>query len=187
MGQSKVAYRYAKALFDLASETGKVDQVQADLHTVQQANQGELKTLLGSPVISSDKKTSIFEAVFAKHVQPITASFFKLIFHKGRAVAIKDIIEAYFDKYRVHKGIKVVEMTTAVSVSEEVKQAIVKELQNNKMLAGKTIELKEKVDASIIGGLVLQVDDKLFDASIKHDLQFIKRQFIKNMYVSQIK
>jgi F-type H+-transporting ATPase subunit delta len=55
------------------------------------------------------------------------------------------------------------------------------------MLSGKSIELKEKVDASILGGLVLQVDDKLFDASIKHDLQFIKKQFIKNMYVSQIK
>ena len=46
--------------------------------------------------------------------------------------------------------------------------------------------LKEKVDASIIGGIVLQVDDKLFDASIKHDLQTIKRQFINNMYVSQL-
>jgi F-type H+-transporting ATPase subunit delta len=174
MGQSKVAYRYAKALFDLALETGKVDQVHAD-------------SLLSSPVIGSDKKTSIFEAVFAQHVQPVTVSFFKLIFHKGRAVAIKDIIEAYFDKYRAHKGIKVVEMTTAVSVSDEVRQSIVKELQQNKMLSGKSIELKEKVDASIIGGIVLQVDDKLFDASIKHDLQFIKKQFIKNMYVSQIK
>jgi F-type H+-transporting ATPase subunit delta len=187
MGHSKVAYRYAKALFDLALETGKVDQVHADLNTIQQANHKELSTLLGSPVIGSDKKTSIFEAVFAQHVQPITVSFFKLIFYKGRAVAIKDIIEAYFDKYRLHKGIKVVEMTTAVAVSDEVRQSIVKELQNNKMLAGKSIELKEKVDPSIIGGLVMQVDDKLFDASIKHDLQFIKKQFIKNMYVSQIK
>jgi len=42
------------------------------------------------------------------------------------------------------------------------------------------------VDPSIIGGLIVQVDDKLFDASIKHDLQHIKRQFIKNMYVSQL-
>jgi F-type H+-transporting ATPase subunit delta len=109
-----------------------------------------------------------------------------LIFNKGRSVAIKDIIEAYFEKYRLHKGIKVVEMTTAVSISDEVKQAIVKELQNINMLEGKTIELREKVDASIIGGIVLQVDDKLFDASIKHDLQTIKRQFIKNMYVSQL-
>jgi F-type H+-transporting ATPase subunit delta len=46
--------------------------------------------------------------------------------------------------------------------------------------------LKDKVDPAILGGLVVQVDDQLFDASIRHDLQFIKRQFIKNMYVSEI-
>jgi F-type H+-transporting ATPase subunit delta len=186
MGHSKVAYRYAKALFDLALETGKVDEVHLDLTQINRINHKELSAILGSPVIGGEKKIAIFEAVFSNHVQPITISFFKLIFNKGRSVAIKDIIEAYFDKYRLHKGIKVVEMTTAVSLSEEVKQAIVKELQHIDMLVGKTIELKEKVDASIIGGIVVQVDDKLFDASIKHDLQTIKRQFIKNMYVSQL-
>lgn len=186
MGHSKVAYRYAKALFDLALETGNVDEVHLDLTQINRVNHKELSAILGSPVIGGEKKIAIFEAVFSNHVQPITTSFFKLIFNKGRSVAIKDIIEAYFDKYRLHKGIKVVEMTTAVSLSEEVKQAIVKELQHINMLVGKTIELKEKVDASIIGGIVVQVDDKLFDASIKHDLQTIKRQFIKNMYVSQL-
>jgi F-type H+-transporting ATPase subunit delta len=186
MGHSKVGYRYAKALFDLALETGKVDDVQVDLTQINKVNHKELSAILSSPVIGGEKKIAIFEAVFSNQVQPITISFFKLIFNKGRSVAIKDIIEAYFDKYRLHKGIKVVEMTTAVSISDEVKQAIVKELQNINMLEGKTIELREKVDASIIGGIVLQVDDKLFDASIKHDLQTIKRQFIKNMYVSQL-
>ena len=186
MGHSKVAYRYAKALFDRALETGKVDDVHADLTQIKKVNHKELSAILGSPVIGGEKKIAIFEAVFSNHVQPITISFFKLIFNKSRSLAIKDIIEAYFDKYRLHKGIKVVEMTTAVSISEDVKQAIVKELQNINMLVGKTIELKEKVDASIIGGILLQVEDKLFDASIKHDLQTIKRQFINNMYVSQL-
>ena len=79
MGHSKVAYRYAKALFDLALETGKVNEVHADLNTIQQANHSELKSLLGSPVIGSEKKTAIFEAVFAKHVQPVTVSFFKRV------------------------------------------------------------------------------------------------------------
>jgi F-type H+-transporting ATPase subunit delta len=54
-------------------------------------------------------------------------------------------------------------------------------------LTASELELKEKVDASIIGGLVVQIEDKLFDASIKHDLLDIKRQFIKNMYVRDIR
>jgi F-type H+-transporting ATPase subunit delta len=55
------------------------------------------------------------------------------------------------------------------------------------MLKDKKIELKEKLDESIIGGMVLQIEDKLFDASIKHDLQHIKRQFVKNMYIKDIR
>jgi F-type H+-transporting ATPase subunit delta len=54
------------------------------------------------------------------------------------------------------------------------------------LLQGKSIELHAKVDASIIGGLIVQVDDQLFDASIRHDLQVIKKQFIENMYISKI-
>jgi F-type H+-transporting ATPase subunit delta len=80
----------------------------------------------------------------------------------------------------------VVELTTAVEATDAVRAAVAEQLKGNKMLVGKTIQLKEKVDPSIIGGLIVQVDDKLFDASIKHDLQHIKRQFIKNMYVSQL-
>jgi F-type H+-transporting ATPase subunit delta len=80
----------------------------------------------------------------------------------------------------------VAEITTAVELSAEAKAVIAKQLENSAILKGKQIELREKVDPAIIGGMVVQVDDQLFDASIKHDLQYIKRQFIKNMYVSEI-
>ena len=63
MGHSKVAYRYAKALFDLALETGKVDDVHADLTQIKKVNHKELSAILGSPVIGGEKKIAIFEAV----------------------------------------------------------------------------------------------------------------------------
>lgn len=186
MRQTKVAQRYSKALFDLALETGKIEEVKNDLDLIKGIGHKELSILLVSPVVSGDKKTAIFDAIFSKHVQPLTASFFKLIFAKGRSVAIDEILDAYTDKYREHKGIKVVHLTTAITASDAVRKEVRHQLRDNKLLQGKTIELKEKVDASIIGGLIVQVDDKLFDASIKHDLQHIKRQFIKNMYVSEL-
>jgi F-type H+-transporting ATPase subunit delta len=48
-------------------------------------------------------------------------------------------------------------------------------------------DVSPKVDPSIVGGFVLQVGDNLFDASIRHDLQTIKKQFIENMYVQNIR
>jgi F-type H+-transporting ATPase subunit delta len=186
MRQTKVAQRYAKALFDLALETGKVEEVKNDLDTISNVNHSELNIFFVSPVIAGDKKSSVFDAIFASHIQPLTASFFKLVFSKGRSVAIKEILDAFLEMYRNHKGIQIVELTTAVSMTEGMKAELINILQENVMLKNKTIELKEHVDASILGGLVVQVEDKLFDASIQHDLQHIKKQFIKNMYVKQI-
>ena len=186
MRQTKVASRYAKALFDLALETGKLEEVRDDLALISGVDHPELKVLLASPIIRGDKKIAIFEAVFARSVQAVTTAFFRLIFSKGRSLAIAEMIESYASLYREHKGIKVVELTTAVPVSDEINSEIALLLSKNKMMQDKTIELKDKVDPAILGGLVVQVDDQLFDASIRHDLQFIKRQFIKNMYVSEI-
>lgn len=186
MRQTKVASRYAKALFQLALESSKVEEVRNDLVLVRDIKHKELSNLLVSPVVAGEKKVSIFDAIFSKHIQPLTASFFKLIFSKGRSIAIYSIIDAFEEMYREHKGIKLVELTTAIPASDAVKDNVRKILSQNKMLQGKTIEFKENTDESIIGGLVVQVDDKLFDASIKHDLQYIKRQFIKNMYIKDL-
>jgi len=186
MRQTKVAQRYAKAIFDLAVETSKLEDVKKDFELIQSVQNKELHLMLMSPVVKSEKKIAIFEAVFSKHIQPLTNSFFKLIFSKGRSVAINEIILAFIEKYRDQKGIKLVELTTAVEVSKEIQDNISSLLKENQLLKGKSIELKTNVDASIIGGLVVQVDDQLFDASIRHDLQVIKKQFIENMYISKI-
>jgi F-type H+-transporting ATPase subunit delta len=187
MRQTKVASRYAKALFDIALEKGSLEAVKADIDLINSIHHRELEVLLASPVVNGERKVAIFEAVFSKHVSALTVSFFTLIFDKGRSIAIKDILESFVAKYKAHKGIEVVEVTTAIALDDEGRSQIRNGLKDNLMLKGKTIELKEKVDAEIIGGLVVQVEDKLFDASIRHDLQFIKRQFIKNIYIKEIR
>lgn len=187
MRHTKVANRYAKALFDIALEKGELEAVKKDIDLITGIRHRELDVILASPVVTGERKAAIFDAIFSKHVSEITVSFFKLIFDKGRSIAITEILEAFVAMYKEHKGIKVVEVTTAVDLTDEGRTQIRNGLKDNRMLAGKTIELKEKVDASIIGGLMVQVEDKLFDASIKHDLQHIKRQFIKNMYVKDIR
>lgn len=187
MRQTKVANRYAKALFDIALEKGLLEEVKKDIDLITSIRHSELDVLLASPVVTGEKKTAIFTAIFSKHVTVLTVSFFKLIFDKGRSIAIREIREAFVAKYKDHKGIKVVEVTTAIALTDEGRSQVRNGLKDNPMLAGKSIELNEKVDASIIGGLMVQVEDKLFDASIKHDLQHIKRQFIKNMYVKDIR
>jgi len=85
MRQSKVAKRYAKALFDLALETKKLEEVKNDLMVIRAAHHAQLSMLLASPVVSGDKKNQLFDAVFSKHIQPLTQSFFSPDFSQGKS------------------------------------------------------------------------------------------------------
>jgi len=187
MRQLKVAQRYAKALFDLALETSQLEEVKKDMDAIGAATTDDLRALMMSPVISGDKKEKIFEAIFGGKVSKLTMSFFNLLFRKGREVAIRDIRQAFDDLYRTHHNIRLVEITTSVPVTEEVNSYVISKLKANPRFANARLELTNKVDNNIIGGFVLQVGDLLYDASIRNDLQVIKKQFIENMYVQKLR
>jgi F-type H+-transporting ATPase subunit delta len=187
MRQTRVAGRYSKALFDLAQETGQVEEVKKDIDLIRSIKHDELTRVLVSPVINGEMKVRIFDAVFSAHISKLTLSFFNLIFKKGRSVAIVDILESFDDHYRNFRKIEVVELTTAEAMSPAMADEMRAKLQTLPIYAGKTVELREKVDERIIGGFVAQFDGQLFDASIRHDLQYIKKHFVENMYVQKIR
>lgn len=187
MAQSRVASRYSKALMDLAIETSQVEVVKQDIDLIKKATTGELNQVLMSPIIKHDKKVQIFSAIFSGKVSQLTQSFFNLLFEKGREVALVDILAAFDAAYRKMKGVKILELTTAVPVSDEVKANIRAKFEGLDQYRGITMEVKEKVDENILGGFIAQIEDQLFDASIRYDLNDIKRQFIENMYVQKIR
>jgi F-type H+-transporting ATPase subunit delta len=187
MRQTRVAGRYSKALFDLANETGQVEEVRKDIDLIRSVKHDEFSRVLVSPVINGEKKVAIFSGVFSGKITELTLSFFNLIFKKGRSEALKDILESFDDHYRAWKGIDVIELTTAEAMNDTVRDQMRKRFQELPRYKDRTVELREKVDEKIIGGFVAQFEDLLYDASIRHDLQYIKKQFIENMYVQKIR
>lgn len=187
MRQTKVASRYAKALFDLAVESGSIEKVKADVDLILASGTPEFHAVIASPVIRGDKKEKIFAAIFEKKVTPLTIAFFNLLFRKGREIAMKDILSAFMDLYRKLHNIQKVEITTAEPVTDEIYQAILTQMKKVNDFGKVKFEVSPRVDPSIIGGFVLQVGDTLFDASIRHDLQVIRKQFVQNMYIQNIK
>lgn len=183
----RVANRYSKALMDIALETGQVDAVKADLDGIKKVTTGELNQILLSPIIRHGKKVEIFKAVFSGKILPLTESFFNLVFTKGREISLVAILDAFDGLYRKHKGIEIVELTTAQSVSEPLREEIGQRLSKMDRYKGKTVQIREKIDENLLGGFVLQMGDDLFDASIQRDLRDIKKQFIENMYVQKIR
>ncbi|WP_276503163.1 ATP synthase F1 subunit delta [Terrimonas pollutisoli] len=187
MPNPRLAFRYAKSILDLAIEKGKLEQVYADMELLQQIckSNPDFVSLLKSPVVKSDTKKKIVEAVTNGKISEITAAFNALLISKGRESNLPEITTAFISQYKEHKDIHSVRLTTAVPLTDEVRRVITNQVK--KASGYDNIELEEKVDQDIIGGFVLQVGDKLVDASIAYDLKTIARQFENNDFIYKIR
>jgi len=186
MRNPRVAHRYAKALFDLALELNQLEAVKNDVDQLSSVKNAELNRILVSPVIKNSKKVTIFNAIFEKHIGVLTKSFFNLVFDKGREVVLPQIVESFNKQYRIYKGIEIINITTAEPITDSLKDDITRQFQEHPKFAGKTVTMESKVDPGIIGGFIVEMESELYDASIRHDLALIKKQFVENMYVSKI-
>jgi len=115
----------------------------------------------------------------------LTAAFTKLLVNKGREIELPEIIVAFISQYKEKKGIHTVKLTTAVPVSEDVKNQLVQQVKKTSDM--QNIELESVVDPNIIGGFVLQTGDKLIDASVAYDLKQVSRQFENNDFVYKVR
>lgn len=187
MPNPRLATRYAKSLIGLAVEKGQLEQVYADmqwLNAVCKSNR-DFVNLLRSPVIKGDTKKKILEAITAGNISEMTAAFNRLLITKGRESNLPEITTAFVAAYKEKKNIHTVMLTTASPVSEAVRNVIMAQVK--KSAGFENVELEEKVDSDLIGGFVLQVGDKLVDASIAYDLRAIAKQFKNNDFIYKIK
>ncbi|PWV53391.1 ATP synthase F1 subunit delta [Chitinophaga sp. S165] len=186
MQNPRLASRYAKSLVDLASEKGQLEAVHADMLFMQQLSKSnpDVVALLKSPIVKPDKKQQILAAIFEGRINTITAAFVKLLVVKGRESNLPEIAQEFSKQYDVLKNISKVKITTAVPLD-----AAVLDLIKSKVQAGtdKQVKLEAAVNADLIGGFVLESNNKLFDASVQRDLADIKKQFAENIYVPAIK
>jgi F-type H+-transporting ATPase subunit delta len=183
----RVASRYAKSVLDLAIETGQLETVYADMLFLQQLNKGsrEFLNLLKSPVVKPDAKIRAVNAVTAGKISDLTKTFTTLMINKSRESVLPEVITSFIQQYKHFKNINTVKLTTAVAVSDAVKNSIVEQVKKTGNMVN--VELESVVDPDIIGGFVLQAGDKLIDASIAYDLKNISRQFENNDFIYKVK
>ena len=187
MPNPRLASRYAKSLVNLSQEQGKLEAVYTDMCYVAEVckQSREFVNLLRSPIIKSDQKSKILDAVTKGKISPLAEAFITLLVKKGREADLPEMANAFIEQYQEIKGIHRVLLTTATPVGESVKQAIVEKVKKEKGLG--TVQLETVVDESIIGGFMLELNNQLLDASILRDLKDIKRQFDKNLFVHNIR
>jgi F-type H+-transporting ATPase subunit delta len=177
MNESKVAVRYAKALFLLALEKNLLELVRSDMTLVNTtiADSQEFELYLKSPVVKSAQKFKLIEEVFCGKINDLSLNFLGIVVKNKREDHLVNIARRFNDVYRNYKGIKSASITSAIPLDDKVKEKL------NKLLASvykADIELQIHEDDSIIGGYVLQVGDQQYDASVSSGLKRMKSALI---------
>lgn len=184
MIETKVSRRYAKSLLDLAKERGELETLNKDMKLLAHVCEisHDLRVLLHSPIINGDKKLSILKRVFAGKVSELSMSFFDIITRKGREGNLDGIALEFIRLYKEHMGIQTAIVTSAIGLDEQLRNNVYRLIKES---LKSEIELIEKVDKSLIGGFVLRVGDKQYDASISKELRQMRQELIDTSYVKK--
>jgi F-type H+-transporting ATPase subunit delta len=183
----RLAARYAKSILDLAIERGQLETVYQDMVFLRAIcrSSRDLVNLLQSPIIKTDKKRNILEAITAGRISALTTAFNALLMSKEREAWLPEITAAFVEQYKAYKGIQTVKFTTAFPASEDLKQMILDKVKTERQVS--EVDLETEVRAELIGGFVLEIGDELIDASVAFDLHKIKQQFENNDFIYKIR
>jgi F-type H+-transporting ATPase subunit delta len=175
MKQSGAAVQYARALLELANEQNQAEPVGRELHELGEiiAGNKSLAAFLSDPGISEADRSDLINRVFKGRMSPIIVNVMGVLNSKGRLRRLPNIIEAYQELLDEQLGKIEVDVTVAHKLDpaalEEVRKRISTALKKDAVV-------HQYVDEKIIGGMVLRVDDKLIDASVKSQLEALKRR-----------
>jgi F-type H+-transporting ATPase subunit delta len=171
---SGIAGRYATALVELAGEENAIDRVDGDLRSFEGLLDlsEDLEQLVHSPVFSAEQQLNAVTSILEKAgISGIAANFIKLVAAKRRLFAMRRMIEIYRALVAQKRGLMTAEVTVAEPLNAVNRKTVQDALAG---VTGKTVSLVEKVDPSIIGGLIVKMGSKMVDSSVRTRLNSIK-------------
>jgi F-type H+-transporting ATPase subunit delta len=168
---------YARALFEAAGDTGRVEEVQAELEDFRRmvADVPELRSLVENPQLDPQAKRAALADLLAD-ADELVRNFLLLLAEKGRVGQLDEIADELDALVAREQGRLNVELTTAYELSDAEADAILRKIQQS---SGRTVEATRKVDPGLVGGIVLQAGSLRVDASVRGRLERLQRVLVK--------
>lgn len=169
---SQAAVNYGQALYDLAKEE-KLDSVileQLEVLSESFAREPDFLRLLAAPNLSKAERCGILDESFRGKVEPYLLNFMKILTEKGYIRQFDHCCKAYRSAYNADHGIVCVKAVSAVALAPEQKQKLTAKLEN---ITGKTIQLQNRTDPKVLGGIRLDYDGIQVDGTVKNRLDTI--------------
>ena len=172
--QSRAAIRYAKAMYDIANEKNSINEVYKDMNFINELNSDSLdfKNLLSNSQINfQDKKKLILSLI--KQSNALTEKLIDLLIHNKRVKIIGDIASSFIQLYNKNNNIKEATIITASPINNELESKILSMIN---IKDAKSVNLTNVVNPNIIGGFIIRFDGKEYNASVKQNLNNLKKE-----------
>jgi F-type H+-transporting ATPase subunit delta len=180
MSLRTVTRRYAGALFDVAKKKGTLNEVERQMHTVGELldRHAELRRVLETPAVPSPKKRAILEALLerATDINGEVRELLRMLADRDRLASFAEISAAFADRLRKERHVLRAEIVTAVPLPETQRASLGAALRR---ATGSELTMTERVDPSIIGGVVARVGSLVFDGSVSRQLERMKQRLLE--------
>lgn len=180
MSGKRAAIRYAKALLREASKANQEKELLEDMNTILDTfkSNKNLQQVIKNPIVKVSDKKEVLLAVF-KNQSQLTKSLINVLTENKRIELLETISQSVIQLYNKEKGIETATVITAIPLTKELEEKVYNKI---KELTGSTqVSLTNQIDPSIIGGFILRVGDKQYNASIANNLATIKKEFSKSL------
>ncbi len=173
MKRSRVSRRYAQALFEAALDSQQLELVEADLNLLMRDYEQveDFRYLIDSPVIPDHLKRQVFAELFQHRIQPLTFEFVNLLMAKNREAQLPGIIQDFREIVDDYRGILRVDVYSRVPLTEAQLRSLKQMLDRQ---TGKDVIITQKEDESLLGGLIVKIDDRVIDMSLRHQLEKLR-------------
>jgi len=173
---SAILGRYARSLAEVVFEQNLEQAVTGDLQIYSEVFKAvpDLLDAFDSPGVPQEAKEKLLESLIGVHpINQITHNFLKVLLEHNRIRYYQQIYESYQDSVNEHNGIVSARVSTAMPLDLSEVKVLEEKLSD---VTGKTVNMDPQTDADLLGGIVVQVGDTIFDGSIKTKLAEIKRR-----------
>ena len=173
MTTSGVAAAYALVLFDLATAADAVDGADTGLRSVVEAVRGhiDLREALMDTHVDAEKKRDVLRDIFGESVTPEVLAITTLIVDRGHTEMLGQVSTVFSEIAEMERGIVVADVTTAVALDDATRASIIDKLSS---ALGRPVTLRERVDGSIVGGIVINVAGRVLDGSLSSQLDSMR-------------
>ena len=174
MSSTRAAIRYAKAILEIASSKNAANDVSNDMFLISSTikENVELDTFIQNPTIKVEVKENALLEVFA-NTNGVTKSLFHLLFENKRFEILGAVASEYTKLFAEMNGVEIAKVTTAIPMDADLEAKVKAKIAT---FSDKKVTIENTVDASIIGGFILRIGDKQYNASVANRLQVLKRE-----------